>query len=129
MSSLDMSEAVKMLANEKNISVDTLLHVLVDALAVRGGQRNVRRATKRIQQRCHTSRRQQVVVAEELDRWRARRRRGHGEGPAIVGRESRRRGRPEHGPSEKVELRRGKDKTRVVQIPQTVVIGRRFPVA
>jgi len=33
MSSLDMSEAVKMLANEKNISVDTLLHVLVDALA------------------------------------------------------------------------------------------------
>ena len=28
-----MSEAVKMLANEKNISVDTLLHVLVDALA------------------------------------------------------------------------------------------------
>jgi len=33
MSSLDMSEAVRMLANEKNISVDTLLHVLVDALA------------------------------------------------------------------------------------------------
>ena len=33
MSSLDMSEAVKMLANEKNISVDTLLQVLVDALA------------------------------------------------------------------------------------------------
>src|SRR6187401_1745903 len=28
-----MSEAVRMLANEKNISVDTLLHVLVDALA------------------------------------------------------------------------------------------------
>ena len=33
MSSLDMGEAIKMLANEKNISVDTLLHVLVDALA------------------------------------------------------------------------------------------------
>jgi transcription termination/antitermination protein NusA len=33
MSSLDMSEAVRMLANEKNISVETLLHVLVDALA------------------------------------------------------------------------------------------------
>jgi N utilization substance protein A len=33
MSSLDMSEAIKMLANEKNISVDTLLHVMVDALA------------------------------------------------------------------------------------------------
>ena len=33
MSNLDMSEAIKMLANEKNISVDTLLHVLVDALA------------------------------------------------------------------------------------------------
>ena len=33
MSGLDMSEAVRMLANEKNISVDTLLHVLVDALA------------------------------------------------------------------------------------------------
>jgi N utilization substance protein A len=33
MSSIDMSEAVRMLANEKNISVDTLLHVLVDALA------------------------------------------------------------------------------------------------
>lgn len=33
MSSLDMSEAVRMLATEKNISVDTLLHVLVDALA------------------------------------------------------------------------------------------------
>ena len=34
MSSLDMSEAVRMLANEKNISVDTLLHVLADALAL-----------------------------------------------------------------------------------------------
>ncbi len=33
MSSLDMSEAIRMLANEKNISVDTLLHVMVDALA------------------------------------------------------------------------------------------------
>ena len=33
MSNLDMTEAVRMLANEKNISVDTLLHVLVDALA------------------------------------------------------------------------------------------------
>jgi transcription termination/antitermination protein NusA len=33
MTSLDMSEAVRMLAAEKNISVDTLLHVLVDALA------------------------------------------------------------------------------------------------
>ena len=33
MSSLDMTEAVRMLAAEKNISVDTLLHVLVDALA------------------------------------------------------------------------------------------------
>ena len=33
MSNLDMSEAIKMLANEKNISVDTLLQVLVDALA------------------------------------------------------------------------------------------------
>ncbi|MEY2754653.1 MAG: transcription elongation protein NusA [Actinomycetota bacterium] len=33
MSSLDMAEAIKMLANEKNISVDTLLQVLVDALA------------------------------------------------------------------------------------------------
>jgi N utilization substance protein A len=32
-SSLDMSEAIRMLANEKNISVDTLLHVMVDALA------------------------------------------------------------------------------------------------
>ena len=29
-----MSEAIKMLANEKNISVDTLLQVLVDALAL-----------------------------------------------------------------------------------------------
>jgi len=28
-----MSEAIRMLANEKNISVDTLLHVMVDALA------------------------------------------------------------------------------------------------
>ena len=28
-----MAEAIKMLANEKNISVDTLLQVLVDALA------------------------------------------------------------------------------------------------
>ena len=34
MSSLDMSEAVRMLANEKNISVDALLQVLADALAV-----------------------------------------------------------------------------------------------
>ncbi|MGZ4804894.1 MAG: transcription termination factor NusA [Ilumatobacteraceae bacterium] len=34
MSGLDMSEAVRMLANEKNISVDTLLQVLVDALAM-----------------------------------------------------------------------------------------------
>jgi len=33
-STLDMSEAIKMLANEKNISVDTLLQVLVDALAL-----------------------------------------------------------------------------------------------
>ena len=33
MSNLDMSEAVRMLANEKGISVDTLLHVLADALA------------------------------------------------------------------------------------------------
>ncbi len=33
MSNLDMAEAVKMLAAEKGISVDTLLHVLVDALA------------------------------------------------------------------------------------------------
>ena len=33
MSGLDMSEAIRMLANEKNISVDALLHVLVDALA------------------------------------------------------------------------------------------------
>lgn len=33
MSNLDMAEAVKMLATEKGISVDTLLHVLVDALA------------------------------------------------------------------------------------------------
>ncbi len=32
MSSLDMSEAIKMLANEKNISVDALLQVLVEAL-------------------------------------------------------------------------------------------------
>ena len=31
--SLDMSEAIRMLAAEKNISVDTLLHVMVDALA------------------------------------------------------------------------------------------------
>ena len=35
MSGLDMSEAVRMLANEKGISVDTLLQVLVDALATR----------------------------------------------------------------------------------------------
>ncbi len=34
MSSLDMSEAVKMLANEKNISVDTLMQVMVDALEI-----------------------------------------------------------------------------------------------
>ncbi len=34
MSSLDMSEAVRMLANEKNISVDALLQVLADALAL-----------------------------------------------------------------------------------------------
>ena len=33
MSDLDMSKPSGMLANEKNISVDTLLHVLVDALA------------------------------------------------------------------------------------------------
>jgi N utilization substance protein A len=33
MSGLDMSEAVRMLANEKNIAVDTLLQVMVDALA------------------------------------------------------------------------------------------------
>ena len=33
MSNLDMSEAVRILATEKGISVDTLLHVLVDALA------------------------------------------------------------------------------------------------
>jgi N utilization substance protein A len=33
MSNLDMADAVKMLAAEKGISVDTLLHVLVDALA------------------------------------------------------------------------------------------------
>lgn len=31
--SLDMAEAIRMLAAEKNISVDTLLHVMVDALA------------------------------------------------------------------------------------------------
>ena len=35
MSGLDMSEAVRMLANEKNISVDTLLHVLVDAATIK----------------------------------------------------------------------------------------------
>ncbi|MEK7425218.1 MAG: transcription termination factor NusA [Actinomycetota bacterium] len=34
MSNLDMSEAVRMLANEKNISVETLLQVLADALAL-----------------------------------------------------------------------------------------------
>lgn len=34
MSNLDMSEAIKMLANEKNISVDALLHVLADALVL-----------------------------------------------------------------------------------------------
>jgi len=34
MSSLDMSEAIKMLANEKNISVDALLQVLADALVL-----------------------------------------------------------------------------------------------
>ena len=33
MSNLDMAEAVRVLAVEKGISVDTLLHVLVDALA------------------------------------------------------------------------------------------------
>ncbi|HSP29144.1 MAG TPA: NusA N-terminal domain-containing protein, partial [Ilumatobacteraceae bacterium] len=33
MSNLDMSEAIGMLAQEKGISEDTLLHVLVDALA------------------------------------------------------------------------------------------------
>ena len=33
MSNLDMSEAIKMLANEKNISVDALLQVMVEALA------------------------------------------------------------------------------------------------
>ena len=33
MSNLDMAEAVRLLANEKNISVDDLLQVLVDALA------------------------------------------------------------------------------------------------
>jgi N utilization substance protein A len=33
MSNLEMSEAIRMLAQEKGISVDTLLHVLVDALA------------------------------------------------------------------------------------------------
>ena len=32
MSNLDMSEAIKLLANEKNISVDALLQVLVEAL-------------------------------------------------------------------------------------------------
>ncbi len=34
MSNLDMSEAIKMLANEKNISVDALLQVLADALVL-----------------------------------------------------------------------------------------------
>ncbi|MFM7253271.1 MAG: NusA N-terminal domain-containing protein, partial [Ilumatobacteraceae bacterium] len=34
MSNLDMGEAIRMIANEKNISVDTLLQVLVDALAM-----------------------------------------------------------------------------------------------
>ncbi len=34
MSNLDMAEAVRMLANEKNISVDALLQVLADALAL-----------------------------------------------------------------------------------------------
>ncbi|MFN6122737.1 MAG: transcription termination factor NusA [Actinomycetes bacterium] len=34
MSQLDMAEAVRMLANEKNISVDALLQVLADALAL-----------------------------------------------------------------------------------------------
>jgi N utilization substance protein A len=34
MSSLDMAEAVRMLANEKNISVEALLQVLADALAL-----------------------------------------------------------------------------------------------
>ena len=43
MSGLDMSEAVRMLANEKNISVDTLLHVLVDALATAYKRRPDRR--------------------------------------------------------------------------------------
>ena len=33
MSGLDMAEAIKMLAAEKNITVDALLHVMVDALA------------------------------------------------------------------------------------------------
>ena len=34
MSNLDMSEAIKLLANEKNISVDALLQVLADALVL-----------------------------------------------------------------------------------------------
>jgi N utilization substance protein A len=34
MSGLDMSEAVRMLADDKGISVDALLQVLVDALAM-----------------------------------------------------------------------------------------------
>ena len=33
MSNLDMSEAIRMLAQEKGLSEDSLLHVLVDALA------------------------------------------------------------------------------------------------
>ena len=33
MSNLDMSEAIRLLAQEKSLSEDALLHVLVDALA------------------------------------------------------------------------------------------------
>ncbi len=39
MSNLDMAEAVRLLAAEKNISVDDLLQVLVDALEERAGRK------------------------------------------------------------------------------------------
>ena len=53
MSNLDMSEAIRLLAQEKSLSEDALLHVLVDALASaykrRPGAADERTATIRVE--------------------------------------------------------------------------------
>ena len=48
MSGLDMSEAIRMLANEKNITVDALLHVMVDALATQNSLPSGSRRTAQV---------------------------------------------------------------------------------